>query len=626
MSNSFYSELYSIKDLLKNERDEQDRNKNYYIPRYQRRYVWTKEHVLKLLEDIKDIVDKKSGNENFRDYFIGGIVLSKASIDGEERSRRSLEVIDGQQRLTTIALIIGILHKNLVCKKEEIVEKRVIDREALDQYISDLKQLIVKNIRDGRRNIRKIYSIERSDSLKEIFENLLSKLVNTPKDLCEGIDIEEFEINSNEYKRNLLEIASEVDEYLKQLEEEELLDFIDQLLDHTKIVVTKTKDIDTGFLVFEKLNDRGIALNPEDLLKNFLFYHASEDEYQMLTDKWERLIDEIGNINPSGRKMLPREFLEDYLIITGKEIPQGEHNQIFRAFKSLVRENDFNGSVELLDDLEKVALKYKNLKRDNIIKKYLNLLNFSLGYKILLSLFYKFGEEEFENRKKEFLYHVFRFGISYITANKTKKISELLPDVCKKIILSTNFDEIKMFLDNKIRYIGDEFKNNIITSFIGKKRNLSKLLLSISNYHLEGTKLDSGNITVEHILPQNPRWEECQYDEINEENYKNYLDRIGNLTLTDRSFNSQAKNACFREKMQLLLQNQNVYITRSILENIEEGSTQFSNFRQIFNRYWSPLNEDQEWGKKPIEKRSEAFGNLLSYILIDNNFKLDYFD
>ncbi|WP_457644075.1 DUF262 domain-containing protein [Persephonella sp.] len=632
MSVHFSSELYSIEEILKNEKDSLDRGKNFYIPMYQRRYVWTKEHVLKLLDDIKEILEKQP-QSRFKDYFIGGVVLSRTSIEGDVRSKGSLEVIDGQQRLTTISLIIGVLYKHLVCRKNEILEILENNESILEEYKRRLRDLIVRErtVRDneGRRLQERKFVIERSDSLNVLFKKILEYLIQITDENCDTNLEEIFGEDIDEYQANLLNIANEIDNYISNMDDRELLDYCDQLLEYTKLVVTKTQDIDTGFLVFEKLNDSGVALKPEDLLKNFLFYSANEEEYQSLTNKWEDLLKTIDSINTSKTKMLPREFLEDYLISKGISVENSGNNPLFNTFKKLRKEN-FESSKELLSNLYDVAQKYKQLKRDEMIKKYLNLLNFNLGYKVLLSFLNAIGERIFEENKKKYLYRVLRISFVYMLGDKTKKLSELIPELCKFIIEKNgNLQDIDNWISIKISSIKDDFLRNIELAPIYKKKRLAKLALSISNYHLEGTKIDGSNITVEHILPQKPKWHECEYEEINEENYKNYVHRIGNLTLVDSSFNRESGNKCFEDKLEALLLNQNIYITRIIKEEISEGSHDYQTYRDKFQDKFTPLSAEEKWGKEKIEKRSKAFSKLLEFILIENNgqnFKLSYFD
>ena len=613
----FTATLYSIEELFKNEKEIEDKGKNFYIPRYQRRYVWSKEQVLKLLMDIKEVLDRRI-NDNFNDYFIGGVVFCRSSIDGEKISKKSLEVIDGQQRLTTLSLIIAIIYKHLKCRKDLIKD---VDIDFLEGYINRLKTLIVKEnyVREnGKRKINKEFIIERSDSLKDILSKILEKLIGVNN--CE-IDMS---INDKEdyddYQLQLSEIVNEIDNFFENIDDNELLDYCDQLLEHTKLVVTKTQDIDTGFLVFEKLNDSGVALEPEDLLKNFLFYSANENEYNLLTEKWEELLSIIKDINPGKSKMQPREFLEDYLIAKGIGIKSKENNALFRKFKE-IRKDNFKASLDLLKNLIDVATKYKEFKRDEILKKYLGLINFKLGYKLLISYYISLGEKEFEENKKNVFYNILRLGIVYILAGKVKKLSEIIPSLCYQIINERN--KINQKIDELLNNISDEFKRKIELEPLYKKKNLVKLLLSISNYHLEGTKLDGNNISIEHILPQTPNFEQCSYKDINKDNYKNYIHRIGNLTLVDQSWNSSSSNGCFNDKMNIL-KNQNIYITKTIVKDfLNKGNTKFNKYRTIFNKYFSA---QEQWGKEQIEKRSKAFSELLFYILIENHFDLEYFN
>lgn len=136
----FESKKYNIRLLLKNEKEESDKDKNYFIPPSQRKYDWDEEDVKKLINDIFDEYSSKDENK-FNPYFIGGIVLSIESMSSEDISKKSLEVIDGQQRLTTIILLIAYLVQVL-----KFQDKRFSKDYSVEHLAEDLNELLYKKV------------------------------------------------------------------------------------------------------------------------------------------------------------------------------------------------------------------------------------------------------------------------------------------------------------------------------------------------------------------------------------------------------------------------------------------------------------------------------------------------
>ncbi len=617
MSN-FSSNLLSISMLLKNEYDDVDKGKTYSIPHYQRRYVWNDENVEKLVEDLVE-----SLNDD-KEYFIGGIVLSRETIENNKTD--CLEVIDGQQRLTTLAIltatIVYVLELNENNYKNDLLEYR-------KQKAKELSELIIfKKTTKDRKVIEKV-KIERMDSLNELFVQILKILINfewkNEKD-----KLNKFTNIQEEYKNKLISITKKLIDKVKQIDStdsDHLINFIDHLFDKTKIVVTKTNDIDTGFLVFEKLNDSGIALEPEDLLKNYIFKNSNETEYKQISEKWEIFLNIVSEINIKS-KIKPREFLENYIVINGIDI---KNKSIFYNLKKLKTEN-FNLSMELLDDLITIATKYKELRNNSFISKYLNAMNFKLGYIIILATYKVLGEQIYEKNIKEILAIVVRFGLTFILTGNPRGISQEVPKLSKLLTEDKLLDENKILdrFKNKINELihnkKQEFYQSIVNNdFYNKHKKITKFLFSILNYHLDGTKIGINTLTIEHLMSQNPN-KNCTYSSINNDNIQLYTNKIGNLTVIHQSGNSSCGNKCFHEKVKCLLENQNIYITRSIKENQNNKTrkTKFNNFQSKYD--FKPLNDNSVWGKEYIENRSESLAKLAEYVVIEKNMLINYFE
>ncbi len=588
----FKSFPVSVKGFFLNQYDSIDSGKNYLIPIYQRRYVWDSKLVRKLIEDIKERSEKKAQN-NSSPYFIGGIVLCRELTQLSE-PYMSLEVIDGQQRLTTLSIIIASIYNQLKYHKERNFDDK---SNWVNNQTSVIENLLflTKEI-PGTFEIDTGLTIERSDELHEVYSDILIAFKN-------GTFSEKFSsLNSSKrydnisafYCQRIINAAILVDTILTSYDDYGLLEFCSQLLDLTYLVVTKTIDIDTGFLVFEKLNDSGASLEPEDLLKSYLFSSSSAKEFDELSKEWKKLIDLIEKINPGKANISPREFLDNYLIVNGLEPGDMDKTKIFKAFKNHFNNSDLS-SGELVEDLIKIAQKYKDLKHDKVIKKYINALNFKLGYLILLTYYSKLGNEKFNDYKLNILSNLIRLEFAYLLSGNSKKLGSIVKEICFAIVSSPieSLNEVDILIESKIFDMKNEFRNYLQTANLYTKKKASKLLLEILHYHIRGID-DVASYKV--LMLTNEKWTPlCSYH-LTEDEYPLYKYRLGNLTLVPKDFNL-GTDYCYEE---------------GIREIIENSPSEFS--IQVHN------DNTFNWGKDTIDYFSRRWSGIASEIFINGDF------
>lgn len=586
----FKSFPISVKGFFLNQYDSIDSGKNYLIPIYQRRFVWDSKLVSKLLQDIKEVSDKKNFN-NVSPYFIGGVVLCK-ELTNEEPPYLSLEVIDGQQRLTTISIIIAAIYNQL---KFHLERNFTEQRNWVDNQIQVIEKLlfIIKQV-PGTFKIETGLTIERSDELHEVYSDiLLSFKDNTFSTQFATLSSSaRYKDISQLYCRRLITAAQLIDQTLTSYDDYSLLEFCSQLLDSTFLVVTKTLDVETGFLVFEKLNDSGASLEPEDLLKSFLFSESPEHEFTNLNKAWKTLIDTIENINTGKAKLTPRDFLDQYLTINGLESGEMDKRKIFKVIKNHLKDNNLKPSV-LVDDLIKIANKYRVLKQDHLIKTFINPLNFKLGYLILLAYYSKLGDAEFEIKKRSILVLVIRLAFVYLLSGNSKKVREVVNSICSDIVNYTQHENYKIIdqINEKIKGMESSFLGYLQTANLFTKKSSSTLLLNIINFHL-GDEEKWQNYQVISLM--SPKYNEiCNYEGITKENHPLYKFRFGNYTLVNKHLKFDDK-MCVEQK-KILLENENTSeLSKKFLELLSRTSTWGKNSITLF-------------GDELSEKASEIF-------------------
>ncbi|MFX4153970.1 DUF4357 domain-containing protein [Aliarcobacter butzleri] len=596
MAKEFTTELVTIKELFRGDKIDTDQ-RNYYIPLYQRKYAWTKDNVKKLVSDIKEASDLKSGL-SYQPYFIGGLVLSQESIEGPERTKKSLEVIDGQQRLTTITLLLSVCIQQIKSKERDYSYDANLE-ESLSKEIKNLIYSSEFNF-ETRENDFKL-KVEREDDLKELYTNVI-------KDFSESIvDIETYFNNKRiilEDEINLKEVLIEINRTLNELSDDEFVDFIFQLLRYTYVVVTLTNNVDTGFLVFEKLNDSGISLEPQDLIKNYLFRTSDENEYESLTNEWKKFLDDIYNINKSKSKISPREFLESYLISIGKKVDvkdkDKKRTEVFNLFKTL-RQKNYDESINLLLDLRNTAVEYRHIKADSTISFYLNKMNFKLGYILFLSFYKRFGQYNYRNKKNDILLLVIRLGLAFLLTGNSKQLSEKIPIICKRISetekdIDETLTNIKSFIDGLLENISEEFLEIISLTNVYRKKGLISILLDMINYHLENIKLGK-NIYLVKIMPPNLDLTKYQLTGIINENIEKISNQFGNLTIVSHLNEDDEKT--LDDNIEYLITNFDLALISDIKNNM--------NFDKFF-----------------IEERTQKLTKLAINVIIKGEIDSDY--
>lgn len=601
-------------------------NVKYIIPRYQRGFVWDIGDVENLINDIKESFDNGE-----KDYFLGEVVLSQGTLEKLDEDNWDLyniyDVIDGQQRLTTILILLAVMYNYLLSNKKEIVQETKKDEKWADDLSKTIKDHIERKflLKDNGIKFAESYVVERVDDLRECYKNILSNLLSITYNQENTNSISTEDSNC----KKLVEIENYIREKIFSMDVKDFEGFLLHLLFRTKVVVTITKDIETGYRVFETLNNRGKGLGPDDLLKNLLFYKAYKDKktYDEIDDKWRILTNILEEDNIKLIIPTRTEFLKKYLRIIGKE--ENRDSEILSIFKELVNsENTQMNALDLLIDLIKVANIYSNITRKSDIHYRIltEVLDFKLGYDLIASLLYKLGYDIYNQEKDRILSYITAFFIVFNISSKTKYLSNLIPTICTEIATSSSENTISIFtkrLEEEIKKLREDFRSKLLsTRFTGRKsKKNATILLQIANYYLEGNTVERP--TLEHIMPRRHD-STCGDYSINDEIKK---DQIGNLTLITGEDNSSANNKCFKHKIKVY-ETSSLYITRSIYQDLPTGNTDRERYREKFhsgkeNGLYKSFAENIQgsvvWSEKSIDDRTKGFAELLTFIIVDNS-------
>ncbi|NVP18173.1 DUF262 domain-containing protein [Candidatus Gracilibacteria bacterium] len=521
MKNLLNTKTSNLSEILGN-------GKKYKVPEFQRDYSWSEENWQDLWEDINNIEVENT------DHYMGTIVLQNMQENDNYR------VVDGQQRLTTMSIIILAI-------------------------IGFLKELIEKNI-DVENN-------------KERIDLLLKGYIGT-KDITSLFYTTKLELNKNNnnfYKTYLLEYTKPANTgklrdsekllyeayiyFKKQISEkfqndngEKVSDFFKNIISRRFIFIQIIVDDDiSAYTVFETLNARGVELTTTDLLKNYLFSIVSSNGSNVnieIEETWQHIVDLVG------LKDFPN-FLR-YFINSKNQLVR--HERLFKEVKKLV--NSPSKVLELLRELEKTAYLYVAIKNPNDdfwnlhtnkkeIQKSLEelkLFGVTQPIPLLFAVYDKLGDI-FSDILRYISIISFRYNvIGKLNPNELEKVYNKISQKIYSGELQTKQDIVNMFAsiyvnDNDFENI---FENKSISTKQGKKI-IKYILIKIENYLSQSEyDFEETNITIEHILPENytTEWKDIFGNEID-----NYIYKLGNYTLLKESENRGIGNKNYEEKV-----------------------------------------------------------------------------
>lgn len=317
------SDLFSVK-------------KKYIVPRFQREYSWTKEQISELWDDIiSNISINKNGN-NFHhsEYFIGALVLV-----GEDKST-SLQIVDGQQRLTTLTILLAGL-----CERFKKIGKENIAKAIYNNYMA------------GKDDNGEDYFKLENETPKPFFQTSIqhinkqeeqSPTTTEEKTLLDSYK-ELYDYTSKDYLRNKF---PDLDLDDNNLYEELLKAIRDQVVNHLKVIFITVAEEDEAYTIFETLNARGISLSFVDLIKNKIFKDLKKKHPDdSAKTKWKKLRQTLGSRDSVGTLEI---FIRDWWISRYSYVGK---QKVYKAFKSKLNSGDID-SEKLLDDLVEDAQLY----------------------------------------------------------------------------------------------------------------------------------------------------------------------------------------------------------------------------------------------------------------------------
>lgn len=533
-------------------------NKQFLIPVYQRNYSWTQSQCKTLMDDILKLY-----NGEYTQHFMGSIIYKV-----EQGNSDLANVIDGQQRLSTMFLLCKAIHD--FSDDEDV--KREMSEILIDRWKKTNRLVPVK-----------------SDN--EVYE----KIISNDFDLI--VNSENRMYQNYKFFIRFLESANvDIKKLIASLEKLE-------------VIIMELHEGDNPQVIFESINSTGLSLTNADLIRNFLLlgenYEVQTDLYNNYWFRFEKLIG-YDNINI---------FFEHFLNI--KSNSKGvSRNTMYLEFKDYVVANKYSASevFEILNDYVEVykyfvndsfTYELENSKDTKLLTKYFNELNelsnnVSRMFLMEVLLSHKNGDitdQELLYTFKLVISYIFRRSICNYGTNSMQKMFRFLYSQVSRNIgdinyidsLHHNFITTKVY--TKAKFPDDvEFMEELSTrNLYGKFRNLDYLLFSIEN-HNNKTILDTDEVTIEHVMPQTltKYWKDI-LGENHSQLHADLVHDIGNLTLT--SYNSNLSNKSFEDKLEILKSESHIKL----------------------NQYFNGI---VKWDAAEIEKRSKMLSEVAKDIWV----------
>ena len=500
------------------------------IPVYQRNYDWREEHCRKLYQDLVRTIRGRK-----RWHFFGGIV----SVSDPMGSSSDYLVIDGQQRITTVSLL-------LLAMANLIKEGKVIPEDD-DLYAQITKKYLVDEINPRKRKVK----------LKPIKgdQDAYDRLWGDPADFDRSSNITQ---NYLFFYNEIQKQAITIDQLFKAVEKLQIID------------ITLTPPDDDPQLVFESLNSTGLELNEGDKIRNFVLMGLDIEEQERYYDSYWNPIEKNAGYDKQNNSYDVSSFIRDYLSIKQKKITGMK--DIYTEFKAYAEK--MPGEMEsIMKDLLGYAKRYNKLLLGHP----------SFPAKLKASLF---RLNRFESSvTRPFLMEVMRLQeSSLLTLDEVAEICRIvesyllrriicdLPSNTLAKVFLTMSSDIKRFdgtysnFIEKMKYVLTSkkekaaFPDNETFADCLRTKNIYAMLPRYKAYLFERLenvdsneykdvygRLDSGEYTIEHIMPQKltPAWT-SELGQDAENIHGEWLHTLANLTLT--AYNSKYSNAPFSEK------------------------------------------------------------------------------
>lgn len=501
----------SVKQLL-----ETGKNKKFVIPEYQRPYAWTDEQIQVLFDDLSEYTHNTNEDDEST-YFLGTIV-------SYENENHEQEIIDGQQRITTLFLLLRAIYTKL--------ERSGSEADFLKSQI--VPTIWKQNPTTGEVDFDKILITSRvmGDEGNQEFANIL-------------ISGKADEKSNSNYAKNYRLLQQLVDEYAAE-QPLAFYNLISNILNRAILLPITADTQDTALTIFSTLNDRGLALSDADIFKAKIYNHLDQNGKKDFIERWQELDEEATNAGESIQKLF-------YYYMFYLRAKDNDRKTTTPGIRKYYAQNNFerlyaNNIMENLNTILNLWIVINNRNtvdnekwsENTEIKQILDALisypNEFWKYPVVIYYLHYHQNATFED---EFLLFVKRLlavlSARYIVTPTINAVKTGILNLNAEIINSpqpkfdfSRFDE---------KELSDKIKN--------AHRNTVRMILKIIAYQHQSDLLPE-KCEIEHILPQ--KWQSSYFPTSSDSEVKELVEHIGNKIPFEKKLNIIASNGYFAKK------------------------------------------------------------------------------
>lgn len=535
----------------------------YRIPRFQRDYSWSDEEWEDLWADIVETT--RDGGEPA--HYMGYLVL-------QSKDERTFEVIDGQQRLTTLSIIVLAVLRNL----QRLISGG-IDPENNAKRLEQIRQSYIGYLDPVTLVPRSKLTLNNNND--SYYQSYLVTLGNLPQRGFKASEhamrkaSEWFEKRIRDHVKSLTGVDANEGVRLAQL-----VEAISDRLFFTVITVT---DELNAYKVFETLNARGVRLSATDLLKNHLFsvlHREGQHEHEMksMEERWESLVGRLGG--ESFPDFLRMHWISRHSFVRQSELFKTIRSQVvdraavFSLLKGL--DDDMDTYLALVSpDGSNWPIEIKGYAKD------LRMFSVRQPFPLLIAAKRILDDADFETLMRTLVQISFRYNV--IGSQQTSEQERVYSAAAEKIS-SSDFKSIKQIMESlRPVYLADKaftaaFSEKAISTKSSRNQRIVRYILCALERQETQTDhdFDSDTFNIEHVLPQNPgtNWSQFSDDQAEASIY-----RIGNMTLLNSGANRDIHNSNYSQKREAYLAS-NFHITQNIAKENAEWTTERISARQ----------------------------------------------
>ncbi len=537
----------------------------YQVPPFQRDYSWGMDQWEDLWADINSLF----GGED--QHYMGYVVLQSSP-------NKVFKIIDGQQRLTTVSLMILAALKCF----QELIDKN-IDADNNKKRIDVFRNTYIGVIDPISLQTENKLTLNRNN--KSTFKSLSSNLRIIPE---RGI---------KRTNKGLNDAFVFFYDKLKSFEGIELAKFIESVT--SKLLFTKitVNDDLNAYRVFETLNARGVQLSTPDLLKNYLFSlinssaDVSETELEELDEKWEEIVEQLGKEDFS--KFLKTDWNTKNTNTTKSDLFKSIRKKVLDRASAYKYLNELRESAPIFAALSNpyddfwLQSDYRSVSEHLVC---LNTYNVTQPFSIFLAAFNRFAPDEFCKLAKYIEILSLRYNV--ICNNQANEQERVYNTIAQKIFSGDYSRASHVKHDENFRRLYPD-DNSFIQAFRFKtmpsrqtEKKIKYLLQGIENA-LGSTKIEKDQATLEHILPYNPtaQWK----IDFGGDDWSGCIDRIGNIILLSKGENKAAARMTFLDKRKIYADS-HYKIAQKVGEYESWNKTNLNDFQ-----HWMSIEASKIW-------------------------------